>query len=87
VPEKAAGYWLIFGVTSSHCAFGLCPSYSRQRGGTNNPFKKLKPDPNKPGNVLETDSNGKTTSKPAPEGFKEWWDTKHPDKPFNDGKK
>lgn len=49
-------------------------------GGTNNPFKKLKPDPSKPGNVLERDSNGTTRSKVAPEGFKEWWNVKHPDK-------
>lgn len=46
-------------------------------GGTNNPFKKLKPDPNKPGNVLEKNSHtGKTTSKPAPEGFWPWWNSK-----------
>lgn len=49
-------------------------------GGTNNPFKKMKPDPNRPGNVLEKDSNGTTRSKVAPEGFKEWWNVKHPDK-------
>jgi RHS repeat-associated protein len=48
-------------------------------GGTNNPFKKLKPDPKKPGNVLETDNQtGKTISKPQPPGFKEWWNAKHP---------
>jgi hypothetical protein len=35
--------------------------------GTNNPFKKLKPDPNKPGNVLEKDSHtGRTVSKKSP---------------------
>jgi RHS repeat-associated protein len=52
-------------------------------GGTNNPFKKLKPDPKKPGNVLETNSQtGKTVSKPAPDGFKEWWNIKHPNKPI-----
>ncbi|WP_333625477.1 DUF6443 domain-containing protein [Sphingobacterium siyangense] len=52
----------------------------RQAGkadGTNNPFKKLKPDPNKPGNVLEKNSHtGKEVSKPAPEGFWEWWNNK-----------
>ncbi|TCC99446.1 DUF6443 domain-containing protein [Pedobacter hiemivivus] len=49
-------------------------------GGTNNPFKKLKPDPNKPGNVLEKKSDGRTISKREPDGFKEWWNAKHPDK-------
>ncbi|TDQ06546.1 hypothetical protein [Pedobacter metabolipauper] len=46
-------------------------------GGTNNPFKKLKPDPDKPGNVLEKNSHtGKTTSKVAPPGFFDWWNSK-----------
>ena len=45
--------------------------------GTDNPFKKLKPDPNKSGNVIVKDSNGKTVSKKSPEGFKEYWDKKH----------
>jgi RHS repeat-associated protein len=46
-------------------------------GGTNNPFKKLKPDPDKPGHVLEKNSHtGKTISKPAPDGFWEWWYSK-----------
>jgi RHS repeat-associated protein len=45
--------------------------------GTDNPFKKLKPDPKKPGNVLEKNSHtGKTVSKPAPPGFFEWWNSK-----------
>ncbi|MCU7551147.1 DUF6443 domain-containing protein [Chitinophagaceae bacterium LB-8] len=45
--------------------------------GTNNPFKKLKPDPKKPGNVLEKNSHtGKEVSKPAPPGFFEWWNNK-----------
>lgn len=52
----------------------------RQAGkadGTNNPFKKLKPDPNKPGNILEKNSHtGKEVSKPAPEGFWDWWNNK-----------
>lgn len=44
--------------------------------GTNNPFKKLKPDTKKPGNVIQKDSHtGKTISKPAPPGFWEWWNT------------
>lgn len=42
--------------------------------GTSNPYKKLKPDPNKSGNVLEKNSHtGKTISKPVPPGFFEWW--------------
>jgi RHS repeat-associated protein len=44
--------------------------------GTDNPFKKLKPDPNKDGNVLVKDANGKTVSKKAPDGFKEYWEKK-----------
>ncbi|NHA06099.1 RHS repeat-associated core domain-containing protein [Mucilaginibacter sp. HC2] len=54
---------------------------SRNPDGTDNPYKKLKPDPNVPGNVLEKDSNtGQTKSKKAPSGFAEWWNEKHPDK-------
>jgi hypothetical protein len=45
--------------------------------GTDNPFKKLKPDPSKPGNVIIKDANGKTISKKAPEGFAEFWAKKH----------
>jgi hypothetical protein len=38
--------------------------------GTANPYKHLKPDPNKPGNVLQKDPHtGKTVSKPAPPGY------------------
>lgn len=48
--------------------------------GTDYPFKKLKPDPNKPGNVIGKDSNGKTVSKKAPEGFEEFWRKKHGNK-------
>lgn len=47
--------------------------------GTNNPYKKLKPDPDKPGWVKEQNANGGTTSKVAPPGFKEYWNNKHPD--------
>ena len=50
---------------------------SAKADGTDNPFKKLKPDPNKPGNVLEKNSHtGKTVSKPAPPGFWDWWKSK-----------
>lgn len=43
---------------------------TRKASGTDNPFKKLKPDPNKPGNVLEKNSHtGKVVSKPAPPGY------------------
>lgn len=49
----------------------------RQAGkadGTNNPFKKLKPDPD---NVLEKDSHsGKYKSKVASKGFFDWWNSK-----------
>lgn len=45
--------------------------------GTDNPFKKLKPDPNRAGNVILKDANGKTVSKKAPEGFWEYWNKKH----------
>ena len=45
--------------------------------GTDNPFKKLKPDPNKPGNVLEKNSHtGKSVTKPAPSGYWEWLKSK-----------
>jgi len=51
--------------------------------GTNNEFKHYKPDPNRPGNVLDSGGqSGKPRSKPAPGGFGEWWNKKHPDKPF-----
>lgn len=45
--------------------------------GTDNPFKKLKPDPKKPGNVIMKDANGKTISKKSPEGFNEYWEKKY----------
>ena len=45
--------------------------------GTDNPYKKLKPDPNKYGNVIVKDANGKTISKKEPEGFAEFWKKKH----------
>jgi RHS repeat-associated protein len=44
---------------------------TRKADGTDNPFKKLRDDPNKPGNVLEKNSHtGKVVSKPAPPGYK-----------------
>lgn len=50
---------------------------TRNAAGTDSPYKKLKPDPNKAGNVLEKNSHtGKTTSKPAPPGFWDWWNAK-----------
>ena len=45
--------------------------------GTNNPFKKMKPDPNNPKKVLTKDANGKEINKPKPEGFDDYWKTKH----------
>lgn len=51
--------------------------FSKGAGGSNNPFKHLKPDPNKPGNVLQKHpQTGKTVSKTAPEGFWEYWNKK-----------
>jgi hypothetical protein len=44
--------------------------YTKSASGTNNPYKHLKPDPNKPGNVLEKNTHtGKWVSKKAPEGY------------------
>ena len=45
--------------------------------GTPNEFKKMKPDPNNPDRVLMKDPNGKTISKPKPNGFDEFWKNKH----------
>ncbi|MBK8336628.1 MAG: hypothetical protein IPL03_08525 [Sterolibacteriaceae bacterium] len=69
---------------------GLSPRGERgQTGsasGTNSPFKKLRPDPNKPGSVLDKDNQtGKEVSKKPPPGFEEWWNKKHPNKPFQGG--
>jgi RHS repeat-associated protein len=46
--------------------------------GTDNPFKKLKPDPDDPTKVIRTDPDGKKTKVAKPAGFQEWWDKKHP---------
>jgi hypothetical protein len=46
--------------------------------GTDNPFKKLKPDPDDPTKVIRTDPDGKRTKVAKPPGFQEWWDKKHP---------
>jgi hypothetical protein len=46
--------------------------------GTDNPFKKMKPDPDDPGRVKYKDENGKTKWKPKPPGFDDWWQKKHP---------
>ena len=45
--------------------------------GTPNEFKKMKPAPNNPDRVLMKDPNGKTISKPKPNGFDEFWKNKH----------
>jgi hypothetical protein len=45
--------------------------------GTNNPFKKMKPDPKNPDNVIVKDANGKNISKLKPKGFDDYWKTKH----------
>ncbi len=44
--------------------------------GTNNPFKKMKPDPNNPKKIQMKDVNGKTVTKEKPEGFDEYWNNK-----------
>ncbi|HEY6764587.1 MAG TPA: RHS repeat-associated core domain-containing protein [Candidatus Sulfotelmatobacter sp.] len=49
-------------------------------GGTDNPFKKLKPDPNDPSKVIYKDKDGKTKTKAKPEGFDDDWKSKHPDR-------
>lgn len=51
--------------------------------GTPNQFKHMKPDPARPGNVIDSgDPSGKSRTKPAPGGFAEYWNKKHPGKPF-----
>jgi hypothetical protein len=47
--------------------------------GTENPFKKLTPDPDDPTKVIYKDPNtGKKTKKAKPPGFDEYWKKKHP---------
>ena len=46
--------------------------------GTDNPFKKMSPDPKNPKKVQYKDANGKTQTKPKPEGFDQYWNEKHP---------
>ncbi len=45
--------------------------------GTNNPFKKMKPDPTNSKQVIMKDSNGKTIKRAKPPGFDEYWNKKH----------
>lgn len=46
--------------------------------GTNDPFKKMRPDPDNPGKVLYRDPHtGKDVRKPKPPEFDEWWRSKH----------
>jgi len=50
--------------------------------GTDNPFKKLKPDPDDPSKVIYKDPNtGKETKKAKPPGFDDYWKKKHPPRP------
>ena len=44
--------------------------------GTDNPFKKMKPDPSNSKRVIMKDANGKTKSVSKPEGFDEYWSKK-----------
>lgn len=47
--------------------------------GTDNEFKKLKPDPNNPNQVVYKDPHtGKPKTKAKPPGFDEYWEKKHP---------
>jgi hypothetical protein len=48
-------------------------------GGTDNPFKKLKPDPNDSSKVIYKDKDGKTKTKAKPQGFDDYWKNKHPE--------
>jgi RHS repeat-associated protein len=44
--------------------------YTAKPSGTKKPFKHMKPDPNKPGNVIvRSTQTGKSVSKPAPPGY------------------
>jgi hypothetical protein len=45
--------------------------------GTNNPFKKMKPDPNNDNFVIYKDADGKTKRKPRTKEFDEYWNNKH----------
>jgi RHS repeat-associated protein len=48
-------------------------------GGTSNPFKHMKPDPNDPSRVIRKDPHtGKPKSSQMPDGFKDWWNKRHP---------
>jgi hypothetical protein len=44
---------------------------------TNNPFKKMRPDPDDPSKVRYTDPHtGKEGKKAKPPGFDEWWNSR-----------
>lgn len=49
---------------------------TRSPDGTNNPFKKYKPDPNDPTKVIYKDQNGKNQTKNKPPGFDDWWNSR-----------
>jgi uncharacterized protein RhaS with RHS repeats len=81
---SSIGYGAI-GVAGPAAAvvIGDCLIYNKRKGergktgherDSDDPFKKLKPDPDKPGNVLVKDPHsGKSVSKPAPPGFDDYW--------------
>ena len=46
--------------------------------GTDNPFKKMKPDPKNANRVLIKDANGKSKSVAKPDGFDAYWKSKNP---------
>jgi RHS repeat-associated protein len=90
--------WIAYGVLGTAISLYIYVNppptlqMSKQKGergqtsspnGTNNPYKKLKPNPDKPGSVLERDSHtGKTTVKPAPPGFGDYWKNKTGNNPW-----
>jgi hypothetical protein len=45
--------------------------------GTDNPFKKMKPDPKNDKRVILKDENGKDKSVAKPEGFNKYWNDKY----------
>lgn len=47
--------------------------------GTDNPYKKMRPDPDDPNKVIFTDKNGHDKTKAKPPGFDEHWKGKHPE--------
>ena len=64
-----------------------CPMESRAHGkgergrtakesGTNNPYKKFKPDPNNPDRIKGKDENGKTVTKTRTPAFDDYWNNR-----------